>query len=253
MTKIIAISNQKGGVGKTTTAISLSGAFAKLNKSVLIIDMDPQGNAGRGLGLDPTAVRKTILDALTNEVDINKTIRKSENKSIDVIMANLKLATLETKTGDNEPLYLLKNAISKLNKQYDFIIVDCPPSLGLLSLNALCAADQVLVPVQCEYYALEAVAQILSTISRVQKNYNQNLEILGFLLTMYDARLKLATDITTEVRSLFKEKTFVTEIPRNNSIAEAAYYGKPVTDFRPTATGSLAYLSLAREILNNGK
>jgi chromosome partitioning protein len=250
MTRIIAISNQKGGVGKTTTAISLAGAFAKLNKSVLIIDMDPQGNAGRGLGLDPTAVRKTILDALTTDVDINKTIRKSENKNIDVIMANLKLATIEAKTHDQEPLYLLKNAIASLTKEYDFIIIDCPPSLGLLSLNALCAADQVLVPVQCEFYALEAVAQILSTISRVQKNYNHNLEILGFLLTMYDARLKLATDITTEVRSLFKEKTFVTEIPRNNSIAEAAYYGKPVTDFRPTATGSVAYLSLAREILN---
>ena len=253
MNKIIAISNQKGGVGKTTTAISLSGCFSKLNYSVLLVDMDPQGNASRGMGLDPTSIRKNIFDVLIQASDINKTIRKTQTKGVDVLPSNLKLATLESSIdGVEKPFNLLKAALSQINKHYDFIIIDCPPSLGLLNLNALCAADSVIIPVQCEYYAMEAVAQILSSISRIQKDYNPDLEILGFLLTMYDSRIKLATEVTTEIRGLFREKTFVTQIPRNISLAEAAFYGKPINLFRPKATGSLAYLSLAREIVGNG-
>lgn len=253
MNKIIAISNQKGGVGKTTTAISLSGCFSKLNYSVLLVDMDPQGNASRGMGLDPTSIRKNIFDVLIQASDINKTIRKTQTKGVDVLPSNLKLATLESSIdGVEKPFNLLKAALSQINRHYDFIIIDCPPSLGLLNLNALCAADSVIIPVQCEYYAMEAVAQILSSISRIQKDYNPDLEILGFLLTMYDSRIRLATEVTTEIRGLFREKTFVTQIPRNISLAEAAFYGKPINLFRPKATGSLAYLSLAREIVGNG-
>lgn len=252
MSKIIAISNQKGGVGKTTTAISLSGCFSQLNYSVLLIDMDPQGNATRGLGLDPTGIRKNILDVLIDHADINKVIKKTQTKGVDVLPSNLKLATLDSHISNvDKPFNLLKNAISLINKSYDYIIIDCPPSLGLLNLNALCASDSVIIPVQCEYYAMEAVAQILSSISKIQKEYNNNLEILGFLLTMYDSRIKLATEITTEIRGLFREKTFVTQIPRNISLAEAAFYGKPINLFRPKATGSVAYNSLAREILEN--
>ena len=188
MGRIIAISNQKGGVGKTTTAISLSGCFSKLNYSVLLVDMDPQGNASRGMGLDPTSIRKNIFDVLAQNLDINKIIKKTQIKGVDVLPSNLKLATLESVTNNVEkPFNLLKNALKQLNRSYDFIIIDCPPSLGLLNLNSLCAADSVIIPVQCEYYAMEAVAQILSSISKIQKEYNHDLEILGFLLTMYDS------------------------------------------------------------------
>ena len=250
MSNIIAISNQKGGVGKTTTAISLSGCFSKLGYSVLLVDMDPQGNATRGMGLDPTAIRKNLLDVLIDAADINRVIKKTETKGVDVLPSNLKLATLDSHiNGVNKPFNLLKNSLKLITKDYDYIIIDCPPSLGLLNLNALCAANSVIIPVQCEYYAMEAVAQILSSIAKIQKEYNHDLEILGFLLTMYDSRIKLATEITTEIRGLFKEKTFITQIPRNVSLAEAAFYGKPINLFRPKATGSLAYNSLAKEIL----
>ena len=256
MTKIIAVANQKGGVGKTTTAISLAGAFVHFGKTCLLIDMDPQGNCGRGVGIDSTTLKNnyffTIMDILVGNGDINKIIRKTQTPNIDLLPANLKLAMIESHIqGVAQPFYLLKNALNNLTKSYDYIIIDCPPSLGLLCLNALCAANSVLIPVQCEYFALEAVAQILSTISKVQSKYNKNLEILGFLMTMYDARVRLATEVTSEIRGLFQEKTFNTEIPRNVSIAEAAARGKPIIFFRPSATGSQAYISLAKEILSN--
>ena len=254
MSKIIAIANQKGGVGKTTTAISLAGSLAKFNKQILLIDMDPQGNCGRGMGLDSSILKKTIFDVLVqdNKSDINKIIKHTTTNNVDIIPSNLKLATIESKIqGISRPFYLLRNAIEKITKSYDYIIIDCPPSLGLLNLNALCSANSFLIPVQCEYYAMEAVAQILSSIAKVQQDYNPELDILGFLLTMYDSRIRLATEVTQEIRGLFKEKTFVTQIPRNASIAEAAAVGKPITVFRPTASGSQAYISLAKEILAN--
>lgn len=252
MGKIIAIANQKGGVGKTTTSISLAGAFAKLEKNVLIIDFDPQGNSSIGLGIEPTNINKTIYSAITGIHDINKTIKKTCLKHLDIIPANITLASFEAGINSNSyPQYILKNVLNKLNQEYDYIIIDCPPSLGLLSINALVAADTVLIPVQCEYFALDAVAKILASVKKIQMMYNNSLQIEGFLLTMYDSRLRVCVEIGTEIRSLFKEKTFQTTVPRNVSIIEAQAKGIPLVVFRPTSQGSQAYLQLAKEIFDN--
>ena len=252
MPKIIAIANQKGGVGKTTSAISLSSSLAHFSRRVLLLDMDPQGNSSRGVGTDVSVLSRSVYDALIKGYDINKVVRKTPMKNLDLIPANLKLAGTEAEISGQsiEPYYLLKNALLGLKKEYDYIIIDCPPSLGLLSLNALCASHSVLIPVQCEYFAMEAVAQILATITRVQANHNPDLVIEGFLLTMYDPRTRLGTEISTQVRGLFKENTFLTQIPRNISLPEASARGIPITLYRPTSSGSLAYLSLAKEVLD---
>ncbi len=251
MATIIAISNQKGGVGKTTTSISLASSLVQLGKKVLLIDFDPQGNCSRGVGVDPTSLNRTIYDVLVSSYDINKIIKKTEMNNLDLIPANLKLSTTESAmVNASNPFLILKNNLEKIVEKYDFMFIDCPPSLGFLTINALCAANKVIIPVQCEYFALEGIAQVLSSISKVQSKYNSSLEIMGFLLTMYDPRTRLGTEVTTEIRGLFREKTFVTQIPRNISLAEAAARGKPINIFKPTASGSLAYLSLAKEILN---
>ncbi len=253
MTRIIAIANQKGGVGKTTTAISLSSSLAHFNRRVLLLDMDPQGNSSRGVGTDVTVLTKSIYDVLLRGYDINKVIRKTPMKNLELIPANLKLAATEAEISSvtTEPYFRLREALVILKKEYDYIIIDCPPSLGLLSLNALVASQSVLIPVQCEYFAMEAVAQILATISRIQINYNPDLIIEGFLLTMYDSRTRLGTEISTQVRGLFKENTFLTQIPRNVSLPEASARGIPITLYRPSSSGSLAYLSLAKEVIDH--
>ncbi len=251
MTTIIAISNQKGGVGKTTTSISLASSLVQLGKKVLLIDFDPQGNCSRGVGVDPTSLNKTIFDVLVNDYDINRVIKKTAMKNLDIVPANLKLSATEGSiNGTNDGFYLLKKHLGNIVADYDYMFIDCPPSLGFLTVNALCAADKVLIPVQCEYFALEGVSQVLSSIAKVQSKYNESLEIMGFLLTMYDPRTRLATEVTTEIRGLFRERTFTTQIPRNISLAEAAAKGKPINIFKPTASGSVAYLSLAKEIIN---
>jgi chromosome partitioning protein len=252
MSEIIAIANQKGGVGKTTTAINLSSCLAKYQKKVLIVDLDPQGNCSRGIGIDPTILKKTIFDVIIGEKSIKNVIIKTVIKYVDILPANLDLAAAEGKLislGITSGLNTLKQYLTKINSDYDYIIIDCPPSLGFLSLNALTAANSVLIPVQCEYFAMEAVAQILAAINNVRMSTNPQLDILGFLLTMYDNRTKLSTMITSEVTGTFKEKTFATQIPRNVSLAECSALGKPVNFYKPKAAGSIAYSSLAREVI----
>src|SRR5574344_582077 len=252
MSKVIAVANQKGGVGKTTTAINLSSALSHFGRKVLLVDMDPQGNAGRGLGIDITVQKNTIYEVLMGYTDIQRAILKTSFDGLQVIPANLRLASLEASASASDPLFLLSKVLKQLpENQFDYIILDCPPSLGLLCLNALIASNSVLIPVQCEYFAMEAVASILATITKFQHYNNPTLHIEGFLLTMYDARTNLGTEISTQVRGLFKENTFLTSIPRNQSVQESQGLQMPVTSFRPSFSGALAYFSLAREVMDH--
>jgi chromosome partitioning protein len=254
MSQIISIANQKGGVGKTTTAINLSAALTKQRQKVLLVDFDSQGNAGRGLGVDITLLPKTVFDALTGLADVNSCIIPTTESGLSLLPSNLKLASLDTYLQANptkEPFSLLAKCLKNIEGQFDYIIIDCPPSLGLLSLNALVASNGVIIPVQCEYFAMEALAAILSTITKVQNDYNPALRIEGFLLTMYDPRTSLGTEVATQVRGLFKENTFLTAIPRNISLPESCAKGLPVGSWRPTSQGAVAYAALAREVLDH--
>jgi len=257
MTRIISIANQKGGVGKTTTAINLSSALSHFGKKVLLIDLDPQGNAGRGLGVDITVLKSTVFEALIGQTPIAKTIIHTPFDSLSLVPANLRLASLDAYINSHacpKPFFMLKSCLDELSSfNYDYIIIDCPPSLGLLCLNSLVASNSVLIPVQCEYFAMEAVAAILATINKVQNGYNNSLFIEGFLLTMYDPRTNLGTEISSEVRGMFKENTFLTSVPRNQSVQESQGRQMPVTSFRPSSSGALAYFSLAREVMDHEK
>ncbi len=255
MSKIIAIANQKGGVGKTTTAINLSASLAHYNRKVLLIDMDPQGNSSRGYGVDISLLNKSLFDVLNQQADINSVVKKTAVNNLDLLPSKLMLASIDSALSDNKDQshFLLKNAIKNLKKEYDYIIIDCPPSLGFLTINALTAANTILIPVQCEYFAMESVAQILSSINRIQSTYNPDLGIEGFLLTMYDAKTRLGTEISTQIRGLFKENTFLTQIPRNISIPESNSKGLPVTIHKPSSSGALAYFSLAKEVIDHNE
>ncbi|MCD8195035.1 MAG: AAA family ATPase [Coprobacillus sp.] len=252
MTKVIAIANQKGGVGKTTTSINLGAALTHFGRKVLVIDMDPQGNCSRGLGLDITLINKSIYDVLVGNCDINNAIRKVF-KNLDIIPSKLILASLDAEISNKvlDPFAILKNALHSLKKGYDYVIIDCPPSLGLLTLNALVASNSIIIPVQCEYFALEAVAQILSTVSQIKTNNNPDLRIEGFLLTMYESKYQLCNEISQQIRSLFAESTFQTVIPRNISVPESNAKGLPVTIYKPSSRCALAYFSLAKEVMDH--
>ncbi|MBO8461768.1 MAG: ParA family protein [Firmicutes bacterium] len=249
MCRIIAISNQKGGVGKTTTTINIGTSLAKLGKKVLLVDLDPQGNCTRALGIDK--FNKSISDVLVSDSNIKRVIKKTVMNGCDVIPSDLSLALIDSsKLNNPEPHFILRNALKNIEGKYDFILIDCPPSLGFLNKNALAAAHKVLIPVQCEFFALEGVTQILATIRNIKNEWNPQIEILGFIISMYDSRNRLSVEIASELRSQFKDYVFVTVIPRNISIPESQAKGIPTLLFRPNSVGSVMYIQAARELLD---
>lgn len=253
MTRVIAIANQKGGVGKTTTSVNLSAGLAKLGKKVLLIDIDPQGNATSGVGMNKSEINESIYDVLINDVALSEIIHNGNIDNLYIAPTTISLAGAEIElvsTISREAR--LKNAVESVKEKFDFIIIDCPPSLGLLTLNALTAADGVLIPVQCEYYALEGLSQLLSTISLVQKHLNAQLEIDGVLLTMYDARTNLSAQVADEVRKFFDNRVYDTIIPRSVRLSEAPSHGESILEYDPKSKGAEVYLQFAKEVSQHG-
>jgi chromosome partitioning protein len=250
MARIICIANQKGGVGKTTTTVNLAASLGAAEKRTLIVDMDPQGNAGSGVGVDKGRLRATVYDVLINGMDPAAIVARTGLPHLDIIPSNSELAGAELELVSVIGRELkLKEALAGLTASYDYIIVDCPPSLGLLTLNAMTAADAVLIPLQCEFYAMEGLSHILNTIRLIQKGLNPSLKIEGILLTMFDARNNLSRQVSEEIRSHFPNDTLATVIPRNVRLSEAPSHGKPVIFYDITSRGAAAYLELAREII----
>ncbi|KIL49205.1 ParA family protein [Jeotgalibacillus soli] len=253
MGKIIAITNQKGGVGKTTTSVNLSACLAYLGKKVLLVDIDPQGNASSGVGINKGDVEQCIYDILVDDVDIRLTIKETTVENLSIIPATISLAGAEIELVSTISREVrLKKALQDIQDQYDFIIIDCPPSLGLLTINALTASDSLIIPVQCEYYALEGLSQLLSTVRLVQKHLNNRLLIDGVLLTMLDARTNLGIQVIEEVKKYFQDKVYSTIIPRNVRLSEAPSHGLPVILYDPKSRGAEVYLDLAKEVIKNG-
>ena len=252
MARTIAIANQKGGVGKTTTAVNLCACLAALKKRVLLVDCDPQGNATSGFGINKSELEATVYDVLINNRDIHEAIRTTEYK-VDLLPSNIELAGAEIElVAAISRETRLKKALSPVQEEYDFIFIDCPPSLGLLTLNSLAAADSVLMPIQCEFYALEGVSQLMNTIQLIQNNLNPDLKIEGVLMTMYDARTNLSMQVVHEVRKNFGDAVYKSMIPRNVRLSEAPSYGEPIIVYDGKSKGAEEYMNLAKEVIRRG-
>ena len=251
MGKVIAIANQKGGVGKTTTAINLSAALAQNNKKVLVVDIDPQGNATSGFGVNKNEQENTVYELMLDECTINESMQKTVVDNLKIIASNVNLAGAEIELlGINDKEYILKTAVDYIKDDYDFIIIDCPPSLNMLTVNAMTTADTVLVPIQCEYYALEGLSQLIHTINLVQERLNPNLQIEGVVFTMYDVRTNLSNQVVENVKENLDTKIYETMIPRNIRLAEAPSYGIPINMYDSKSAGAESYRKLAKEIIN---
>ncbi|MEN8702416.1 ParA family protein [Bacillus infantis] len=253
MGKIIAIANQKGGVGKTTTSVNLGACLAYIGKKVLLVDIDPQGNATSGIGIEKADVDQCIYDVLVDDVEALKVIKPTAVENLYAIPATIQLAGAEIELVPTISREVrLKRALEEVKKDFDYIIIDCPPSLGLLTINSLTASDAVLIPVQCEYYALEGLSQLLNTVRLVQKHLNHELKIEGVLLTMLDARTNLGIQVIEEVKKYFQDKVYKTIIPRNVRLSEAPSHGEPIIIYDAKSRGAEVYLDLAKEVISNG-
>lgn len=253
MGKVVAIANQKGGVGKTTTAINLASCMAVAEKNILLVDVDPQANATSGLGIDSRELPLSVYDVFINDEQVKSVIHKTKVPNLSLIPSHINLVGTEVELVHAVAREkILRDAIKTVRDSYDYVLIDCPPSLGLLTLNALTAADSILIPIQCEYYALEGLSKLLNTVKLVQKHLNRRLSIYGVLLTMYDGRLNLCNQVEKEVRDYFKEKVFTTTIMRNVRLSEAPSFGLPIIMFDATSTGAENYMKLAEEVLARG-
>lgn len=254
MGRIIAITNQKGGVGKTTSTVNLGASLASLGQKVLLVDIDPQGNATSGVGVEKGVLDECVYNLLVDNIDVKEVIVETAFENLSIIPATIQLAGAEIELVSTMSRELqLKKSLEQVKDDYDYILIDCPPSLGLLTINALTASDSLIIPVQCEYYALEGLSQLLNTVRLVQKHLNKTLMIEGVLLTMLDARTNLGIQVIEEVKKYFQDKVFKSIVPRNVRLGEAPSHGKPITEYDPKSKGAEIYLELAKEVMNVGE